>query len=519
MAQTSWPFENVDTTETQFSQFFRNLGAGVQGSPAGNELRVTAGTGLAVNVAAGQAMVRGHYYLSSDTEALSLATADGINPRIDTVVLRLNPTTNNILLAVVTGTPDGNPAPPTLTQTDAAIFEYPLANVLVPASAGVPSTITDRRGFLGSRFGLWSTAGRPSAPVLGTAGFNTTLNIPEFYDGSKWVGLISTESPQSGNAIINGAFEINQRNFVSGTADRTFGFDRWYLGRGGDGTSTYSAQAFSPGTTPDGYESANFARIVTTGQTGVDVFTLLQQAVEDVRTFAGQTVTLSFYAKAGSGTPSIFCELSQGFGSGGSPSSSVIVPGGKITLSTSWQKFSVTISVPSISGKTIGTNANSSALITNFWISAGSNFNARTDTLGIQSNTFDIWGVQLEAGTVATPFRRNANSLQGELAACERYFQLVDGASFQAVSGTLVIGHQNFRTPMRAAPSVSLTAAVQITDGAADYTQSSLSVSIIASRATSTGAQISCDSFSGLTLFRPYVSTVLWGKIQLSAEL
>ena len=292
-----------------------------------------------------------------------------------------------------------------------------------------------------------------TTPVEGMITYLEDTQTYESWDGAAWVAFGGGGAATT-NAIINGAFEINQRNFVSGTADKTFGLDRWYMGRGGDGTTTYSAQTFTPGTTPGGFESANFARIVTTGQTGVDVFTLLQQTVEDVRTFAGSTVTLSFYAKADSGTPAIFAELAQNFGSGGSPSSTVIVPGGKSTLSTSWQRFSVTISLPSISGKTIGTNANSSALLVNFWVSGGSNFNARTDTLGIQSNTFDIWGVQLEAGSVATPFRRNANSLQGELAACQRYYWRTSGdnrvgAGF-AVSTTSGIVVINNPVPLRA---------------------------------------------------------------------
>lgn len=151
MAQTSWPFENVDTSETQFSQMFRNMGEGVKGSLVGGELKVTAGTGLQVSVAAGQALVRGHYYSSTVSETLTHGTANGSNPRIDTVVLRLDPTANSIVLAIVAGTAASSPVAPTLTQTDAGTYEYPLANVLIPAASTSVSTITERRTYLGSK--------------------------------------------------------------------------------------------------------------------------------------------------------------------------------------------------------------------------------------------------------------------------------------------------------------------------------------------------------------------------------
>lgn len=181
MAQSSYPFEGIDTTETQFSQMFRNLQDGVNGTYGGTELEVSAGTGLAVDVEAGQAMVRGHYYISTATESLALATADATNPRLDVVVLRLDPVANSIIVAVKTGTPASSPVAPALVQTDSGVYEFALANVLVPATAGVPSTITDRREYMGTRIGLWNDDTRPTS-LKPHVGFNVDGATFEGYD-------------------------------------------------------------------------------------------------------------------------------------------------------------------------------------------------------------------------------------------------------------------------------------------------------------------------------------------------
>lgn len=147
MAQTSWPFENIDTSETQYSQLFRNLGQGpIDGK--GFELEPYAdSTGMNVKVKSGQALVRGHYYDSTGTETITIPVADSTNPRIDRVVLRLDPTANSILLHVIQGTPNVSPSAPALTQTDGALYDLPLAQVYVAANATIiaPGNVTDER--------------------------------------------------------------------------------------------------------------------------------------------------------------------------------------------------------------------------------------------------------------------------------------------------------------------------------------------------------------------------------------
>ena len=301
------------------------------------------------------------------------------------------------------------------------------------------------------------------------------------------------------NKIINGDFAINQRAFTTTSTNSIYMYDRFVSVVGGDGTATYSAQTFTPGAAPvAGYEAANFIRIVTSGQTSSSVDTRLQQKIENVRTFAGQTITVSLWAKASTGTPSLTAEITQNFGSGGSPSAnvtSILDATPKRAITSSWARYSWTINVPSISGKTIGTTANTSHLLLNIFVSAGSDLNSRTGTLGIQNNTFDIWGVQAEYGSIATPFQTATGTIQGELAACQRYYQAIGGTAnaypiiqtYSPANGTDLRQSISFPVKMRTAPTATKNGTWTVgTCGqpTADY----LSPEGFALRVTSTGA-------------------------------
>jgi len=278
----------------------------------------------------------------------------------------------------------------------------------------VAKTIIDAKGDL-----IAGTAADTAARLAVGNNGETLVADSSTSTGLRWQGDYAAGK----NKIINGDFGINQRAFTSTTTSAAYGFDRWQQSSGG-GTTTYSAQTFTPGAAPvAGYEAANYARLVTSGQSAAGDYAQLVQSIEDVRTFAGQTVTVSFWAQAGSGTPSVAVEMYQVFGSGGSPSAAVTAIGAvKSAITTSWARYSFTFAVPSISGKTIGTTANTSQISLALWTSAGSTHNARTSSLGIQNATINFWGIQVEASNTATAFQTATGTLQGELAACQRYY-------------------------------------------------------------------------------------------------
>lgn len=178
------------------------------------------------------------------------------------------------------------------------------------------------------------------------------------------------------------------------------------------------------------------------------------QLIEDVRTFAGQQITVSYWAKAGSSKP-IAVSFGQFFGTGGSPSALVESFVAKPTLTTSWARYSHTVTLPSISGKTIGSDLNSSCLYLAFTFDAGPLYRGSTGDLGQQSGTFDIAQVQVEAGPVATAFEQR--SIETELAMCQRYYQFFTElvCNPAVASGSAMVQSFPLMNQMRAAPGVT----------------------------------------------------------------
>lgn len=252
------------------------------------------------------------------------------------------------------------------------------------------------------------------------------------------------------NFITNGNFEIAQEA-TSHTTDGYGSLDMWYLNLSG-ATATMSQQAFTLGQTDVPGEPKNYMRIAVTG---ADDNCGAFQHIEGVRTLAGQTATLSIWAKADASRTLSF-QTKQNFGTGGSPSSEVQATQENFSLTTSWAKYENTFTLASITGKTLGSNGN--------------------DFLGImlvnptnETSTIEIAQVTLTIGRISIPFV--ARPKQMELELCQRQYQksydqdVVPGTSAQHDQGnpnpiagttTFLQGVVTFPVVMRATPTVTI---------------------------------------------------------------
>jgi hypothetical protein len=325
------------------------------------------------------------------------------------------------------------------------------------------------------------------------------------------------------NKIINGDFNIWQRGTSFAAASGAFYADRWQCDYAdanptsatvaqktfvaGYGNPTGETQIAAPVSNTNAYF---FRQTITTA--GSTTLLNLTQKIEDVRTFAGQTVTVSFYARSDSSRTHLLVigqALGTG-GSGGSPTTSTP----SFSTTTSWQRFVFTTALSNLQGATIGTNSYLGVTIRQA-IANGS--------------VLDLWGYQVEAGSVATPFTTATGTLQGELAACQRYYFRNYGNSITnyAVLSPAGVGKSTTVALISVNSPVTMRIQAQSIDfsNIAVYDGVSLTsvtaVSIANGTPSPNQSAIEFTVASGLTQYRPYLllTSTTAGYIGASAEL
>jgi len=256
------------------------------------------------------------------------------------------------------------------------------------------------------------------------------------------------------NGVIGGSFDFWQRGTSFVPASYNYGPDRFTMARTVAG-STVSRQSSGL----DGFSYAARVQRDSGNTSTVEIQLLTTLETANSLSFAGKTVTLSFYARAGANYSSASSILRSRIVTGTGTDQVIqsftgftVVADNNATLTTSWTRYSFSVNIAS-SVTELGLFFSNTPVGT-----AGAN------------DYYDITGVQLELGSVATPFARAGGSIGGELALCQRYFtksyELTTAPASVTTVGSIVFPNGvttvhtgyyfsvAFKQTMRAAPTV-----------------------------------------------------------------
>ena len=294
------------------------------------------------------------------------------------------------------------------------------------------------------------------------------------------IGEVATNGQVSGrrNIIMNGAMNVAQRGTSTtgiGADATTFPtVDRFAISAFGTTAGRLTMTQTADG--PSGF--ANCVKLdCTTADTSIaagEGLIFLQsiegQDLQQLKkgTSDAEKLTVSFYVK-GNANATYTTELRD--------HDNTRYNSQEFSVTTAWNKITLTYV-----GDTTGAfdDDNVASLRFFIWLHAGSNFTGGTHTSNVwhttdnqrvgdnqtsffdsTDRTFFITGVQMEVGSVATPFEHR--SFGEELALCQRYFQeLCSGASGNAIvnvsyyTATAAYGHVKLSTEMRAAPTIAV---------------------------------------------------------------
>jgi hypothetical protein len=334
------------------------------------------------------------------------------------------------------------------------------------------------------------------------------------------------------NRIINGGMVIDQRNAggslaISNAAEK-YCLDRYaiYAATGSGHTVQQSSTA------PAGFTTSMLVTIGTGGSPASGNGNYFYQAIEGYNmsdfgfgAAGASTVTLSFWVRS-----SLTGQFSGAVANNGVSRSYPFTY--TISSANTWEYKTVTIA-----GDTTGTWNKTNSVGCYLWMDLGSGStyqgtanawsaadkrcaSGSVQLVATSGATLYITGVQLEAGTTATPFEQRLYGT--ELALCQRYARTIgNGLSGVGASTTAVVFNYAFENPMRASPTASITdTSIFISDQySADITSSGSTITV--SNQSSVGGRIGASGFSGITQGRFYspVDNTNGSVFLLSAEL
>jgi hypothetical protein len=324
---------------------------------------------------------------------------------------------------------------------------------------------TTARSFaLGSVFGQRVTAGDMEAAVAGGGG-DVTLNTAQTLDNKTLTSLNTGQLAGLRNKIINGKMEIAQRGTsFPAIASSNFSLDRFRWVNNTAGVFTVSQDSDVP--SEKGFR--NSLRVqVTTADTSISgsETTGIRYAIEgyDIGDLIGRVFTLSFWVK--SNKVGVYCVTFRN-----SAQDRSYIAEFTVNTSNAWEQKLITINGGLIaSGSWAGTSG--MGLNIGWSLACGSTFHSAAnawqtgnfvatsnqvnfnDTIG---NVFAITGVQLEVGSVATPFEHRPFGT--ELALCQRYYYRASGINYffnasSYITNSYLDATVPFPVVMRSAPN------------------------------------------------------------------
>jgi len=287
-------------------------------------------------------------------------------------------------------------------------------------------------------------------------------------------GVSVNENIAGKNFVINGGMDIWQRGTSFAlTGYNVYTADRWSCGNG----SGITISQVSSGLTGFQYAMRAQRNSGVGAVTSINLFNMFE--TKNSIPLAGQTISLSFWARAGANFSAsgnaLAAQLETGTGTdqnawNGYYTGSAFPINVTPTLTTSWQRFSYT-----------ATLASTTTQVGVFF------YYVPTGTAGA-NDYFDITGVQLEIAPQATPFSRAGGSIGGELALCQRYYWQINangvtagtneviGTGFNYNSTTVFIIPNRWPVTMRTAPSITAASGnISLFNNGSNYNVTSIS--------------------------------------------